>query len=322
MKAILLTEKGHWPTLADWPNPIPTLGQTVVKLQAAALNHRDVWISKGQYAGIVAPCILGSDGAGELADGRRVIINPGIGWHDDTPAQPADYHVLGMPAHGTFAEYVAIDATQIFDIPTHLDFESAAALPLAGLTAWRTLMTRCQLQHGERVLISGVGGGVALFAAQFAIAAGAEVWVTSSSETKIERAISLGALGGISYKTPNWSKKLTTKAGGGFDVVIDSAVGEGFKDIVKCCNPGARIGIYGGTQGAMSGVSPQIIFWKQLSILGSTMGNTAEFRAMLAFVAKHQIQPVIDTVFALSDGTAALKYMESGQQFGKIVLKT
>ncbi|MEO6760625.1 MAG: zinc-binding dehydrogenase, partial [Saprospiraceae bacterium] len=193
-----------------------------------------------------------------------------------------------MPDQGTFAEYICIPPANIFPKPPPLNWEQAAALPLAGLTAWRALFSRCQLVPGEKLLITGIGGGVALLALQLALAAGAEVWVTSGSEEKLAKALAMGAQGGANYRQPGWDKQLKQTAGG-FDVVLDSAAGDGFAALPGLCNPGARIGIYGGTLGKINGFSPQALFWKQISILGSTMGTPADFAAMLDFVALHQL---------------------------------
>jgi NADPH:quinone reductase-like Zn-dependent oxidoreductase len=251
-------------------------------------------------------------------DGQAVILNPNIGWGQDESVQAGGYHILGLPTNGTFAEKVAVNADRVVAKPGHLSWAEAAALPLAGLTAYRALFSRGRLQEGERVLISGIGGGVALFACQFALAAGAEVYVTSSSEAKIERAVELGAMGGQLYTEAGWGRKWA-KAGKGFDLIIDSAAGEGFSELVDAANPAARIVIYGGTRGKAS-VNPQRLFWKQLDILGSTMGSDQDFTDMVRFVRKHQIKPIVDQVFPLSDGNAALDRMDAGEQFGKIVL--
>ncbi len=300
------------------PEPAPGNRMELVQLKAAALNHRDLFITQGLYANIKAPCILGSDGAGEHR-GRAVVLYPALDWGGSPQFQGSNFKVLGMPEDGTFAEKIALPASNIFPAPAHLDYAQAAALPLAGLTAWRTLFTRCQLKPGEKVLISGAGGGVALMAMQFALAAGAAVFVTSGSNEKIERAKALGATQGENYRETDWHKRLK-EASGGFDVVIDSAGGDGFALFPAICNPGARIGFYGGSLGKVNGLSLQPLFWKQISILGSTMGSPAEFGEMLAFVAKHKIVPVVDEVFALRDGNRAFEKMQGGGQFGKLVL--
>jgi zinc-binding alcohol dehydrogenase/oxidoreductase len=291
----------------------------VVELKAAALNHRDVWIRKGQYAGIKFPTILGSDGVG-VCNGRDVIINPGINWAKKTAAQPENFKILGLPDDGTFAEMLCVPSALLVEKPTFLSWHEAAALPLAGLTAYRALFTKCQVKKGEKVLISGIGGGVALFAMQFALAIGAEVYVTSGNDVKIEKAISLGAKGGENYNDATFAKKLQAEIGG-FDVVIDSAAGEGFAQFARLTNPGGRIAFFGGTRGNIQNLNPQLIFWKQISIFGTTMGSAEEFVAMVNLVEKYKIRPVIDSIFELQDGNAALDKMENGIQFGKIILE-
>lgn len=292
----------------------------IVELKAAGLNRRDFWITKGLYPGLRFPTVLGSDGCG-LYEGQEVVINPNIAWGDNPRYPSDDYNILGLEEYGTFAERVAVRKKNIYPKPAHLTVEQAAALPLAGLTAYRTLFSRCGLQAGERVLISGIGGGVALFACQFALAIGAEVYVTSSSEAKIERAIAMGATGGVNYQDTDAMKQLSKRTGG-FDVVIDSAGGPGFNLLLRMCRKGARVGIYGGTRGNWEGVNVPNIFFKQLSIHGSTMGSDAEFEQMLHLVNEHQIVPVVDCVFDLKAGNDALALMKSSPQFGKIVLKT
>jgi zinc-binding alcohol dehydrogenase/oxidoreductase len=318
MKAIVLNAVNQPVDYQKVDAPKVVKGSKIVAIKAAALNHRDLYITQGLYAGIQLPCILGSDGAGECG-GKKVLINPSLDWGADPRAQGRAFRVLGMPDPGTFAEYIAIPKGNVYDMPAHLSWEQGAALPLAGLTAFRTLFTRCTLKKGEKVLISGVGGGVALLALQFAVAAGAEVFVTSGTQEKIERAVALGAKGGVNYKLEGWDKQLKQMAGG-FDVIIDSAAGDGFPALAALCNPGGRIGIYGGTLGKINNLSPQIVFWKQISILGSTMGTPQDFKKMLGFVSKHEIIPIVDAVFLLENAAEAFQKMDSGAQFGKLVL--
>ncbi|BDS15054.1 quinone oxidoreductase family protein [Aureispira anguillae] len=328
MKALVLQEVKQAITCQDISKPSPQAGQVLIQLKAAAINHRDVYITQGLYPGVVAPVTLGSDGAGQVVElgagvdaswlNQMVILNPSIGWEKALEVQPKDYRILGMPDNGCFAEYVVVDASQLSLKPAHLSFEQAAALPLAGLTAYRALFSRAKATSKDRILISGVGGGVALFACQFAIALGAEVYVTSGSEEKIQAAIALGAKGGVNYKEENWHKTLLKKANGGFDVVVDSAGGEGFKYFLDLANMGGRIVFYGGTRGSFK-VNPQKVFWKQLSLLGSTMGSTEEFEQMVSFVQETKLMPVVDSKWELSQGAEAFDYMDAGKQFGKIV---
>lgn len=321
MNALLLVAKDQPLMFEDVAIPTPSENEVLVQIKAAALNHRDVWIQKGLYAGIKYPTILGSDGCGITSDNQEVIINPSLDWGDNPRAQSKAYHILGLPTDGTFAEYTKVPKSNIFSKPKHLSFEQAAALPLAGLTAYRALFTQGQALKGDKVLISGIGGGVALFAMQFAIAAGCEVWVTSSSDEKIEKAMAMGAKGGINYKQEGWAKQLLGQAGA-FDVIIDSAVSDGFADLVHiCAAPGGRVVFYGATSlGNIQGIKPAIVFWKQVSIIGSTMGNNSEFEAMLQLVNQKNIVPIVDEVFSLQDGNAAMKKMDEGKQFGKLVL--
>lgn len=320
MKAVIFEEVGAGLQYKEIEVGDPHRNQVKVDIRAAALNHRDLWITKGMYPGIRPGIVLGSDAVG-LVEGRRVIINPGLDWGSNEAVQSDSFRVLGMPDHGTFAEHIVIDRRYVYDCPPYLTDEEAAALPLAGVTAYRVLFARCGAKAGDKVLISGIGGGVALMAAQMAIAQGCEVWVTSGSEEKIQKAISLGAAGGVNYKADDWSKKLYGLTEGGVDVVIDSAGGEGFQHFIKLCKPGARIGFYGATLGKFQNLNPQLMFWRQISLLGSTMGSDRDFADMLAFVEKYELRPVVDSVYSLADHEAAFGRMEAGDQFGKIVLE-
>lgn len=317
MKAVVLTQEKQLPEFIDIDHPVIQEDEVIVALKASALNHRDVWITKGMYPGIKTPCVMGSDGVGTY-DGKDYIINPGLYWGEDERFQADDFQVLGMPKDGTFAEAIAIEKKYLYEVPHHLDVYEAAALPLAGLTAYRTLFTRCQVKPSDTVLISGVGGGVAQFALQYAAAIGCDVWVTSGSDDKIEQAVRLGAKGGVNYKGGDWYKELL-KLSGGIDVVIDSAGGDGFQHFVKLCNPGGRIGFYGASLGKYNNLNPQLLFWRQISILGSTMGSDKDFKDMLDLVSKYKIKPVVDSVINLSDAVEGFKKMDSGDQFGKIV---
>ena len=315
MKSIVLTEEG---LKLEEKEIYTTNRNTKVRLHYASLNHRDLWILKGQYAGIKYPIIPGSDGAG-IYENKEVVLNPSINWEHNIKNQPKNYEIIGLPGDGTFQQEAYFSENLINNKPEHLDLKEASCIPLAGLTAYRVLFTRCGLQSNDKVLIVGAGGGVALFALQFAIAIDCEVWVTSGKEDKINKAVKLGAVGGVNYHTHEWHKELANKAEG-FDVIIDSTGGSQFSLLTSLAKPGGRIGIYGGTLGKIQDLSPQVIFWKQLSIFGSTMGNHDEFKDMLAFVSKHKIHPVIDSVYKMEDHQKAFDRMDKGEQFGKIVL--
>jgi zinc-binding alcohol dehydrogenase/oxidoreductase len=330
MKALVLTEKNSPLTLQEKPELQPGPGEAIVRVHAAALNHRDVWIQKGQYAGLKYPIVPGSDGAGVVVSvgrsgekliGKEVILNPSINWGGSLSYQdPRDFRILGLPDDGTFAEFVKVPVQNIVEKPAHLTWEEAAAVPLAGVTAFRAVSTRARVQPGEKVLITGIGGGVALFALQYAVALGARVYVSSGNEEKIEKAIKLGAKGGVSYRNEKWGQRLQELAGA-FDVIIDGAAGDGMDELLNLAAPGGRIVFYGSTLGNPSALTARRIFWKQLNILGSTMGSPEDFHSMVAFISEHGIRPIVDMVFPYADGEAALRRMEAAQQFGKIVIK-
>ena len=330
MKAIVLNDKNEPFIWQEVEKPVPGAGEVLVKIKAAAFNHRDLWIHKGQYAGLRYPIILGSDGSGivvELGDGvndswlnKEVIINPGMNWGNNPNFHDRHFKILGLPDNGTFAEYVKVPADYLYAKPAYLSFEEAAAIPLAGLTGYRALFTRGQVKQGDKVLITGIGGGVALMVLKMALAIGADVYVTSGSDEKIERAVALGAKLGVNYKISSWYK-LFQSAVEGLDVIIDSAAGDDFKHLIELANPGGKIVFYGGTQGPISTLNPQKIFWKHLSILGTTMGTQKEFAAMLSLFETHKIKPVIDEVFDMADAEKAIRKMDNAAQFGKIVLR-
>jgi NADPH:quinone reductase-like Zn-dependent oxidoreductase len=331
MKALVLENKEQPLSLKEVEKPIPAKGEAQVKIRAAALNHRDLWIQKGRYAGLKFPIIPGSDGigivtaTGDQSDsswiGKEVIINPSLGWGASQSFQdPATFHILGLPDNGCFAEWVKVPVSSLIPRPTDLSFEEAACLPLAGLTAYRAMFSRGNLQAGEKVLITGVGGGVALFALQFGLAANGEIYVSSGDEEKLARALVLGAKGGFNYRNENWVGDAKGKAGA-FDLIIDGAGGNELNQLMDLAKPGARIISYGSTLGNPDNLELRRIFWKQLNLLGSTMGSPADFDSMVEYVKKHRIKPIIDKVFSFVNANDALKRMDAGLQFGKIVIR-
>lgn len=331
MKALTLNTIKEPLTVAELPDPTAGTGQVVVRLKAAALNRRDFWITQGLYPGMQLPVVPGSDGAGivtQVADdvdpnlkGKEVVINPGYNWGGQEDAQSDKFKILGMPDNGTFAEEIAVPAGQLYPKPEHLSWEQAAAIPLAGLTAYRALFIQGRLQSSQTVVITGIGGGVACMALQFATAAGATVIVTSSSQAKIVKAISAGATAAYIYTQQDYGTGLKDDFGP-IHLIIDGAGGNGFGDLIEMAAPGGRIVNYGGTAGIPNKLELRKVFWKQLHIVGSTMGSPDNFAAMLDFVSKHKIMPVIDEVFPLNEGNEAFKKMTVSSQFGKLVLST
>jgi NADPH:quinone reductase-like Zn-dependent oxidoreductase len=299
---------------------------------AAALNHRDLFICRGQYAGLRYPIVPGSDGVGEVAavgagvvdvrTGAPVVINPSLEWGEDPEIQGPRWRILGLPDHGTFAELVAVPAANVLPRPAGLSDEEAAAIPLAGLTAYRAVVTRGRVQPGETVLILGIGGGVATIALLIAKQVGARVVVTSASDAKLDRARALGADAGVNYTAANWVAAARQAAGGaGPDVVVDGTGGATFDRALDVVRPGGRVVTYGSTTGAAPEVAVRRIFWKHLNILGSTMGSPEDFHGMLALFGEGRLRPVVDRAFPLADAGPALRHMERAEQFGKIVLR-
>jgi NADPH:quinone reductase-like Zn-dependent oxidoreductase len=332
MKALVLKALHDGVHYEDVPDPVPREGEVLVELRAAALNHRDVWITKGKYPGLAFPCIPGSDGCGEVEAvgeggddswvGKDVIIDPGLDWGDAESHQSKDFTILGMPRNGTLAEKVVVPIANLREKPAHLSVEQAAALPLAGVTAWRTIMTQARLQPGEKVIVNGIGGGVALIAMQLAVAHGCKVWVTSSKKDKVGRAQQLGAEAGFLYTDEGWGKLARKTLGGGADVIVDSAGGPGFNELINALASGGRIAVYGATRGSWPEMLPPKLFFKQASIVCSTMGSPREFTAMTDFVARHQIVPAVDRSFSLARGAEAFAHLERGDQMGKVVVRT
>lgn len=329
MKAIVLNQKTYKLEIKDVDEPIISHSDVLIKLKAASLNHHELWSLQEKKLRSDSNIILGSDGAGiimnvgdrvnDLKKGDEVVINPSLNWGSNNKVHGENYEILGFPKHGTFAEYITINHQYVYHKPKHLSFQESASLPLAGLTAYRALFTRGGFENNNRILITGIGGGAALFALSFAVALGAEVYVTSGENHKILKAIELGAKGGVNYKDSNWSTKLLQMTKG-FDVIVDSAAGKGFTELTEMTNPGGRIVLFGRTAGNIQNLSPSIIFWKQISIHGTTMGNNEEFKKMTDLISTKNIRPVIDSIYSIQEINLAFDKMARGEQFGKIVL--
>jgi NADPH:quinone reductase-like Zn-dependent oxidoreductase len=264
------------------------------------------------------------DQVGEGVDaaliGRETVLYPALNWGPDHRFPTGKFGLLGMPGPGTIANYICVPAASAEPKPASLSFEEAAALPTAGVTAYRALTFSAQLQPGETVLITGISGGVACFALQFAVAMGARVFVTSSSDDSIARAVAMGASGGLNYKDESWRKQVG-KLTGGIDVVIDGAPASSFPNYLRALNMGARVVLYGSTGGAAVQVGAPELFLKYASVIGTAMGDPDDFRAMLALVETHAIKPVIDRTFTLDEAQPALAYLEGSHGFGKVIVR-
>lgn len=317
MKAVRIHEDGGPDVLVleDAPDPAPGPGEALIRLHASALNHLDVWIRKG-LPSVPKPRILGADGAGIRVDtGERVVINPGIEAGDGT------IHVIGEHGDGTNAELIAVPETNVYPIPDGLSFEEAAAFPLVFETAYRMLVTRAHVREGEWVLLWGIGSGVSTAGLAIAHALGARTIVTSSSDAKLARARELGADEVVNHATGDVKAFVREVTGGrGADVVVDHVGDATWRTSLDVAARDGRIAVCGATTGPNPPAALHRIWWKQLTILGSTMGTRADFEGAYDLIASGRARPVVDEVVPLEEIRAAHARLEAGEQLGKIVL--
>ena len=310
-----------------------------MRVRAAALNHLDVFTLAGlPGVTIEPPWIMGADGAGvidavaddvtSIRSGDHVVINPGLSDRTCEFCKAGEqslcvkFRLLGEHHPGTFADYIVIPEQNVRVVPNDIPFETAAAFTLATLTAWRMLVTRANVGPGDDVLIWGIGGGVSQAAMRIAKSRGARVWVTSSDETKLDKARALGADETINHRTTPVGKEVRARTGKrGVSIVVDSVGQNTWNESLIALGRGGRLVTCGGTSGPMVQTDIRRLFWNQWSILGSTMGNDSEFDAIVTELRAGRLLPVIDSTFELADGRAAFERMEKGEQFGKIVLK-
>jgi NADPH:quinone reductase-like Zn-dependent oxidoreductase len=298
----------------DAPDPVAGDGEVLIELRAASLNHLDVWVRKG-LPSVPKPRILGADGAGVRADtGERVVINPGLE-HGDRIT------VVGEHMDGTHAELVAIPEANVYPIPDSLSFEDAAAFPLVFETSWRMLVTKAALQPDEWVLVWGIGGGVATASLAIAKALGARVVVTSSSDDKLAHARELGADATVNHATEDVAARVKELTQGGVHVVVETVGAATWQTSLAVARPAGRVCVCGATTGPNPPANLHRIWWKQLTVHGSTMGTRTDFEAVLDLVLSGRAKPVIDSVYPLSEARAAHERLESGQQLGKVVLR-
>jgi len=316
MKAIRIHEDGGPEVLRyeDAPEPEPGPGEVLVSLRAASLNRLDLWIRKG-LPSVPKPRILGADGAGVREDtGEEVVINPGLE-HGDRIL------VIGEHMDGTHAELIAVPETNVYPIPDGLSFEEAAAFPLVFETAYRLLVTKAGLREGEWVLLWGIGSGVATAGLAIAKALGAKTLVTSSREEKLERARQLGADATVNHADGDVVAAVKEATGGaGVDVVLEHVGEATWQRSLQAVRAAGRIAVCGATTGPNPPAALHRIWWKQLTIYGSTMGTKQDFEGAYELVASSRARPVVDSVYPLEETRAAHERMEAGEQFGKITL--
>jgi NADPH:quinone reductase-like Zn-dependent oxidoreductase len=315
VKAVRIHEDGGPEVLRyeDAPDPEPGPDDILIHLRAASLNHLDVWVRRG-LPSVPKPRILGADGAGVDDSGRRVLINPGIE-HGDRIT------VIGEHTDGTHAELIAIPAPNVYPIPEGLSFEEAAAFPLVFETVYRMLVTRAGLKEGEWVLAWGAGSGIGSATLVIAKALGAHVVATSSSDAKLERAKELGADAVVNHAAGDVVAVVKEATGGpGVDVVVEHVGEATWQTSLQAVRAHGRIAVCGATTGPNPKAALHRVWWKQLTILGSSMGSKADFEGVYELVAGGRAKPVVDSVFPLAEARAAHERMESGEQFGKIIL--
>ena len=323
MKAVIHKGNGkEGLSYADFQERSPKAGEVLVKLKTAGLNHRDLFVLERHKPNEPA-LVIGSDGAGiieaagegvkGLSAGQEVIINPSLGWEKNSDAPPAGHEIVGLPGHGTFAEYIIIPAENAEPKPEYLTWEEAGVFGLAGLTAYRALFTRGNAKPGMKVLIPGIGGGVALFLLKFAKAIGASVYVASRSEEKRQAALELGADKAID-SDGDWIEELGVKV----DLVIESVGAATFEKSLKQLRKGGTIVTFGSSTGDVIQLNLRDFFYGQYNMLGSTLGSSEEFREMIGFAKKHKITPVIDGFHPLSGYKDAFSRLEHARQLGKI----
>jgi NADPH:quinone reductase-like Zn-dependent oxidoreductase len=323
VKAVRIHEDGGPEVLRyeDADDPVAGPGEVLIRLRAASLNHLDIWTRQG-LPSAPKPRILGADGAGVVeaigedtngfATGDAVVINPGL---EDGA------HIIGEHTDGTHAELIAVPADYVHPLPNDLSFEEAAAFPLVFETAYRMLVTKAKLQPEEWVLIWGIGGGVATAALAITKALGARAVVTSSSDAKLVRARDLGADATVNHDTEDIPARVKEITGGGAHVVVEHVGEATWARSLNAAAQEGRIVVCGATTGPNPPAGLHRIWWKQLAVLGSSMGTRADFQGAYDLIAAGKAKPVVDEVFPLAEAAAAHARLEAGEQLGKIVLR-
>jgi NADPH:quinone reductase-like Zn-dependent oxidoreductase len=310
-------------------DPVPGPGEVRVRIRAVALNHLDLWVRRGGPAfKLEYPHRLGSDIVGELDSGQKVVVQPGLscgkcaaclGGHDNLCRW---YRILGENAQGGYAEYIVVPQVNIAPYPEKLSWAEAAASILTNLTAWQMLVHKGQVAPGDTVLVQGAGSGIGVAAIQIAKLFGARVIATAGTDEKLARAKALGADEVVNYTTGDFvaeCRRLTDKRG--VDIVVEHVGGEVFEKSIKAVRNGGRIVTCGATAGFHPAIDLRHIFFRQVEVLGSTMGSKADLLAVLGHVAAGAIKPVVHEVLPLERAADAHRLLEERRAFGKVVLE-
>ena len=343
MRALTISAAGGLDQLeyrTDLPVPEPGEGEVRVRVTAAALNHLDLFVLDGlPGVKVNAPWVMGADATGAVdavgpstkagvSVGDTVIVNPGLSdgsceyCKAGEQSSCVNFRLLGEHAPGTMAEYVVVPAKNVRKIPKTISAEPAAAFTLATLTAWRMIHTRAKVKKGENVLIQGIGGGVAIAALQIAKQIGAIIWVTSTSDDKLEKAQKLGADHTLNSRSVEIGKEIRVRTKKrGVDVVIDSVGAATWKESLGALGKRGRLVTCGASSGPSVETDVRRLFWNQWDILGSTMGNDAELDAITGQIREGKLLPPIDSVFPLENGRDAFARLKSADQFGKVVIR-
>jgi NADPH:quinone reductase-like Zn-dependent oxidoreductase len=340
MKALAFHEHGGLDRLRYQEVPDPAIGpaDVLVRVRACALNHLDLFVREGLPGfRLPLPFWTGCDIAGEVAQvgaevrevavGDRVAVNPNLHCGRCEFCQKGEqslcvtYGILGEHVHGGLAEYVKVAGDKTLTLPAHVKYEDAAAFILVNMTAWRMLVTQARLRAGEDLLVIGVGGGVSSTAVQIGKLCGARVWVTSSSDDKLARARELGADQCINHEREDWARVVWEKTGKrGVDVVLENVGAATWKGSLRALAKGGRLVTCGATSGPIGETDIRVVFWKQVSIIGSTMSSNAEFHDVMRELFRGRLHAIVDAVMPLAEGVDAQRRLAEGKQFGKIVL--
>ena len=341
MKAVVMEARGGPEVLkvAEVPTPEPGPKEVRIRVKAAALNHLDIWVRKGVASPkLPLPHILGADASGVVdavgpgvtgfAPGEEVVVNPGLSCgHCERCLAGEDnlcpkYEILGEHRFGAYAEYLVVPEVNLLKKPPNLSFEEAAAIPLTFLTAWQMVVDKLQVRPGEDVLVMAAGSGVSVAAIQIAKLFGARVIATAGSEEKLRKAKELGADETVNYTHPDWPKEVRRLTGGkGADKVVDHTGALYFEGVIRATANGGRIAIAGASSGYEGTLPFAHVFFRQLSILGSTMGSKSRLFPILRFVEQGRLKPVVGQVLSLEEAAEGHRLLEERRVFGKVVLR-